>query len=174
MIRHPSRLSQIDVGTRRGFDLLSYLCQIANHNFNRLKLCLTLVSSTRVKRWQSSKEVHASRQSYTPGDHLTADLRKQNGGWRRATVTWAKPLCAARKSFPARAKLHTLELGQRPRGNCGPRKSQLPQHRKATSSRLWNGCATSVHTANRKIVHTQPANCSTTDLLVHCSENSKI
>jgi hypothetical protein len=145
MIRHPSRLSQIDVGTRRGFDLLSYLCQIANHNFNRLKLCLTLVSSTRVKRWQSSKEVHASRQSYTPGDHLTADLRKQNGGWRRATVTWAKPLCAARKSFPARAKLHTLELGQRPRGNCGPRKSQLPQHRKArhleVAERFWNDFA---------------------------------
>ena len=51
-------------------------CQICN----RLRLCLILVCSTRVERWQSSKEVHASRQYYTPGDHLSTGLRKQNGG----------------------------------------------------------------------------------------------
>lgn len=34
---------------------------------------------------------------------------------------------------------------------------------------IFQGCGTTLHKTYQKIVHAQPANCSTTDLLVHCS-----
>jgi len=118
------------------------------------------------------KEVHAPRKNYTPRGHLTTEMRKRNGGWRRAAIIWSKPLRATRERFLARAKLRHLlqKSGLVEETFRSTRKIQLPRHRKATYFKVVERLCTrpirKSYTRSPRIVQRQT--CSYTAL-----ENSK-